>query len=527
MPNQSDTSPPPGRGPAPAPKRRHRAAVWSLIVLGSVLLVLSMLANWVQREALNTDQVVDTTDEILADEDVQEALSIYTVDQLYANVDVQGAIEERLPDPAKALAAPAAAATRQLALDAEQRALASPEVQALVSSAVRLAHGQFVSLIRDESEYVATTGGEVTLEYGSLVADLAARVGVDPDTISNIQNLVREFSQDLRQRLTTAQAEIDSSRAAIAQVQGGELDTALRQNLQAVRDQAAELRATIASLEKKVKSALQSVPSALQSRLTEVEGRLSDLDGRLSALEDRISVVLKDPRQANVDGLDASLASAQAQVTALLETQAVQTPGELVVIESGQLEGVQTAVRMLRNLGIVLPVLVLLLYVGAIFLAKGWRREALIGAGGGILAATLLLLFALRLLGGSVVDSIASSETVQPAVNSVWETLSDGLRERARFILVIGLAFVGAGLLAGPGRHAVAVRRFLAPYLRDHPAVAYTVVALLFLVWLAFIPGIDNVGQVLVIVLLAVLAVVGVEILRRQTAREFPPELGD
>jgi hypothetical protein len=43
----------------------------------------------------------------------------------------------------------------------------------------------------------------------------------------------------------------------------------------------------------------------------------------------------------------------------------------------------------------------------------------------------------------------------------------------------------------------------------------------LFLLWLTFIPGINNLGQVLVIVLLAVLAVVGIEVLRRQTAREF------
>jgi hypothetical protein len=65
-------------------------------------------------------------------------------------------------------------------------------------------------------------------------------------------------------------------------------------------------------------------------------------------------------------------------------------------------------------------------------------------------------------------------------------------------------------------------RRWLAPHLRDHPAAAYVVVAALFLLWLAFIPGIANFGQVLVILLLAVLAAVGVEALRRQTAREFP-----
>jgi len=106
--------------------------------------------------------------------------------------------------------------------------------------------------------------------------------------------------------------------------------------------------------------------------------------------------------------------------------------------------------------------------------------------------------------------------------SAVWDIVSGGLRQRALFVLVIGLAFIGGGVVAGPGRYAVPVRRFLAPYLRDRPVVVYSVVALLFLLWLTIMPGINNLGQVLVIVALAVLAVVGVEILRRQTAREFP-----
>jgi hypothetical protein len=201
----------------------------------------------------------------------------------------------------------------------------------------------------------------------------------------------------------------------------------------------------------------------------------------------------------------------------------VQSPGELVVMKSSQLSGLQSLVSALRNLGFVLPLLVLLLYMGAIYLAKGWRRQALIAAGGGIVVATLVLLLTRRLLGHAVVNSEALSETVKPAISSVWDIISGGLRQRALFVLVIGLAFVGGGILAGPGSRAVAVRRSLAPYLRDQPAAVYAVLAGLFLLWLAFIPGINNLGQVLVIVLLAVLAVVGVEILRRQTAQEFPP----
>jgi hypothetical protein len=490
-------------------------------VLASVLLVLSIAANWVQRETLNTDQVVTTTDEILADEDVQEALSTYAVDQLYANVDVQGQIQSRLPSAAEPLAAPVTALIRQLALNVSERALASPRVQGLVSGAVRRAQEQFVSLIRDEGEYVSTTGGEVTFEYGSVIADLATRLGVDPATISRIQDVVQGFSQDLRQGLTTAQSQIQSVRATLADVQGGELSPELDANLETLRDRAAELQGTIARLEKAIRGVQGKVPDQLQGRLSDLDGRLSDLDGRLSGLEGRIAAVLRDPSQANVETLDASLASLEGRVNTLLGRQVVQNPGELVLMDSSQLDGVQTVVAALRNLGFVLPVLVLLLYLGALYLAKGWRREALIAIGGGILASTLLVLVSRRLIGGGV-ESLASSATVEPAVRSVWDIVSEGLRQRALVVFVIGLAFVVGGLVAGPGRRAVAVRRFLAPYLRDRPVVVYSVVAVLFLLWLAFIPGINNLGQILVIAILAALAVVGVEMLRRQTAREFP-----
>ena len=204
------------------PKRRHRGLVWSLIVVASVLLVVSITANWVQRAVLDTDEVVNTSDEILKDKDVQEELSFYLVDQLYANVDVSGAIEEKLPNnAARRCPLRLSAATRQLALNVSQRALASPRVQALVSDAIRVSHRQFVGLIEDKGTYVSKTGGVVALEYGQVIADLATRLGVDPATISNIQSVVRETSKDLKQRLTTIQGRIKTARADLAQVRGG------------------------------------------------------------------------------------------------------------------------------------------------------------------------------------------------------------------------------------------------------------------------------------------------------------------
>jgi hypothetical protein len=506
--------------------RRHRVLVWSLIGVASLLLIVSMTANWVQRTVLDSNEVANTSDEILADQDVQDALSIYLVDQLYATVDVQGQIEERLPDSAKALAVPVAAASRQLALDVSEKALASPRFQALVSTAIRDGHRQFVRLMRDRDGYISSTDGKVTLNYGDLLAELATRLGVDPETIDQIRQVVREASTNLKQGLTTVQTRLESARSEIDKVQGGTLDPQTRQTLESLESGAADLESKIAELNKTIEGAQEKVPAQLESRLAKFEGRLSDLEGRLNDLEERTAAVLEDPSQANTQELDSSLAPVEARVERLLGRPAIQNPGQIVLIDSDQLGAVQTVVRVLRNLGFVLPILVLILYVGAIYLASGWRRQALIAAGGGILVSMLLVLLIRRLTGNAVVDSLSGSETVEPAVRSVWDIVSGGLRERALFLIVVGVAFVGAGLLAGPGRPATSTRRFLAPYLREQPVLVYSVVAAFFILWLTFIPGIENLGQVIVVIALGVLAVVGVEALRRQTAEEFPERPG-
>ena len=504
------------------PKHRHRALVWSLVVFASVVLLVSMIANWVQTELLDTNQFADSTDEILQNQDVQQQLSIFAVDQLYANVDVQAQIEQRLPPPAQPLAAPVTAATRQIATNVAETALASPRVQGLVATAINGAQQRFVNLIENKGQFVSTQGGVVTLEYGSFVADLATRLGVDPATISQIQGFIQQYSTELKQRLTTAQSQVEATRTALSQAQAGTLSPQAQQNLTTFETDAAQLHLTVASLEQKIAGIQPKAPAQLQTRLSDLQGRLADLDKRLATAQEQAAAVLKDPSQANIIKLDPTLASLQTRITTQLNRQAIQHPGEVVVMKSSQLSGLQDLVGALRNLGFVLPLLALALYLAVLYLAKGWRREALIAAGGGILAATLLTLLARRLLGSAIENSTASSDAVKPAITAVWNIISAGLRERALFVLVIGLGFIGGGLLVGPGRHEVAVRRFLAPYLRDQPAVVYAVLAFIFLVWLAFLPTINNVGQVLVVLILAVLAVVGVEILRRQTAREFP-----
>jgi hypothetical protein len=124
-------------GRAREPKHRHRVIAWSLIVLASVVLILSIIANWVQTEALDDGQLANQTDQILADQDVQQQqLSIFAVDQLYANIDVEGPDLAEAAERRSAPRGPGRGGDQAARTNVAEKALASPQVEDLVSTAV-------------------------------------------------------------------------------------------------------------------------------------------------------------------------------------------------------------------------------------------------------------------------------------------------------------------------------------------------------------------------------------------------------
>jgi hypothetical protein len=149
-----------------------------LVVLGTLLAFLAILAIWVSRQALETDQWTKTSSELLESPAVQTAVAGYLVDQLYANVDVAGQVRSALPKRAQPLAGAAAGALRRGAEDVTRRALGRPRVQELWEAANRNAHRQLVNVIEGGGTTVSTQNGTVTLNLKTLLDDVAQRTGV-------------------------------------------------------------------------------------------------------------------------------------------------------------------------------------------------------------------------------------------------------------------------------------------------------------------------------------------------------------
>jgi hypothetical protein len=195
----------------------------------------------------------------------------------------------------------------------------------------------------------------------------------------------------------------------------------------------------------------------------------------------------------------------------------------VTVIRSEQLDSARRGVRIMGALPIVLVVLSIALAAAAVYWSPGRRRRVLRGYGIGLVAGGALALGAAAYARDSLVDSLARTAEGIPVVEGVFRVYSTLLVEAAVATIFYGVVIVLGAWLAGETRWATAVRRTTAPYLRQ-PEVAYGALAVLVgIVFLWWAPTPATRKPATAIVLIALLAL-GLEALRRQTAREFPPD---
>jgi hypothetical protein len=165
--------------PGRVSSRTRSILAWVLLGLGTLILLVGSLTVWVERQALDTDAWVDVSSELLEDDDVREALSVYIVDQLYTNVDVEARLEQRLPPEFEGLAAPISGALRPASESAVDRFLQRPRVQELWEDVNREAHEALLRILEDDTrEGVSTAEGTVTLDLRAFILEISDELGI-------------------------------------------------------------------------------------------------------------------------------------------------------------------------------------------------------------------------------------------------------------------------------------------------------------------------------------------------------------
>jgi hypothetical protein len=193
----------------------------------------------------------------------------------------------------------------------------------------------------------------------------------------------------------------------------------------------------------------------------------------------------------------------------------------LKVITSSQLGVARDLAKALHALALGLTILVFLLYVLAVAIARGHRRRTLLWVGWSLVFSGLIVLVGRKVGQGQLVSAITSDASIEPAVHDAYSVATSLLVEVASAVIIVGVPVILSAWFAGPARWAVASRSFLAPYLRQRPALAYWVTAgLLALVFIwGPIPATRNPFEML---LFTILAFVGAHVLRDQIEEEFP-----
>jgi hypothetical protein len=138
----------------------------------------------------------------------------------------------------------------------------------------------------------------------------------------------------------------------------------------------------------------------------------------------------------------------------------------------------------------------------------------------GILAGVLVIL-GRSILQGQVANSLTSDASLQVTIRHVYDISTQILKDVAGAVILIAIVLVAAAWFAGPARPAVAMRRAIAPFLREQAVASYVIVLGIMVLVFVWNP-IEATSKPLGILVFTVLALVGTELLIRQTGREFP-----
>ncbi len=172
------TLPPPPASPAKGSAGKGRVIVArTLTVLALIVVLLGAIAFYVERSVLD-EGFEDIATELIQSDEIREQVAATSTEQLYANVDVEQVIAERLPEAQQGLAPVLAGIARQGTEAAAARLLERPRLQTAWVRTATATQRQLVRLLEDEGEFVSTTGGQVTLDLRPIILELADETAI-------------------------------------------------------------------------------------------------------------------------------------------------------------------------------------------------------------------------------------------------------------------------------------------------------------------------------------------------------------
>jgi hypothetical protein len=166
------------RSLTPAHFRGRGIVVGVLIGLASLMVIVGIVAIWLNTVVYDTPTWRATSTEIIQDPAMQTQVSKYVVDQLYNSTAVQAEVSGALPPQFQAFAPAITSGLHQVAVGASERLLATTPVQNLFVAASVQAHDAFVRLIDDQAKFAKLNNGQVVLDLHPLLLQVADKAGV-------------------------------------------------------------------------------------------------------------------------------------------------------------------------------------------------------------------------------------------------------------------------------------------------------------------------------------------------------------
>ncbi len=157
-------------------KRRSR---WSkvLAIVGAVLLPISGLALWSRNQLLNTDHYVQTVKPLASDPAIQAAMADRITDALHNTLDLKDRAADALPERAKFLAGPIAAAGDNLIHQTTLNVLESDQFKQLWENINRAAHSQIVFIITGKkTDTLNVSDGQVVISLRPVAEQVLQQV---------------------------------------------------------------------------------------------------------------------------------------------------------------------------------------------------------------------------------------------------------------------------------------------------------------------------------------------------------------